>query len=232
MPDAVSDSSPLIHLAKIEVLSLISRLYSRVLIPAAVWREVVEESDGRPGALEMQRAVAAGWMVKQPAENKALVIALRQTLDTGEAEAIPLATELQPEVVLLDDKLACQMARRLGVPVTGTLGVLLRAKQVGLVEELKPGHRQDGDFETMKNAMPNQAAALPTAEASAPQANARGSGPFGDQVACYSIFACFFRSCVLPFLQARKSIRQRMWRTSTQHGGIFYPEMRFMVLQK
>jgi predicted nucleic acid-binding protein len=137
MPDAVSDSSPLIHLAKIEALELISRLYSRTLIPPAVWQEVVEESDGRPGAVEMQRAVAAGWMVKQAAENKALVIALRQTLDNGEAEAIALATELQPEVVLLDDKLARRMARRLGVPVTGTLGVLLRAKRLGLVVELR-----------------------------------------------------------------------------------------------
>jgi hypothetical protein len=53
---------------------------------------------------------------------------------------------------------------------------------------------------------------------------------FGARLAI-SIFACF-RSCVLPFLQARKSIRQHMWRTSTQHGGIFYPEMTFMVLQK
>jgi uncharacterized protein len=117
MPDAVSDSSPLIHLAKIEALELISRLYSRILIPPAVWREVVEESDGRPGAVEMERAVAAGWMVKQATKNETLVIALRQTLDNGEAEAIALATELHPESVLLDDKLARQMARRLGVPV-------------------------------------------------------------------------------------------------------------------
>jgi len=137
MPDAVSDSSPLIHLAKIEALELISRLYSRVLIPPAVWREVVEESDGRPGAVEMEKAVAAGWMVQRAAKNETLVIALRQTLDNGEAEAIALATELHPESVLLDDKLARQMARRLGVPVTGTLGVLLRAKQVGLIVELQ-----------------------------------------------------------------------------------------------
>jgi predicted nucleic acid-binding protein len=118
-------------------LSLISRLYSRILIPPAVWREVVEESDGRPGAVEMEKAVAAGWMVKQAAKNETLVIALRQTLDNGEAEAIPLATELHPESVLLDDKLARQMARRLGVSVTGTLGVLLRAKQVGLIVEVR-----------------------------------------------------------------------------------------------
>jgi len=62
---------------------------------------------------------------------------LRQTLDNGEAEAIALATELHPESVLLDDKLARQMARRLGVPVTGTIGVLLRAKQVGLIVEVR-----------------------------------------------------------------------------------------------
>ena len=137
MPDAVSDSSPLIHLAKIEALELISRLYSRILIPPAVWREVVEESDGRPGAVEMEKAVAAGWMVKQAAKNETLVVALRQTLDNGEAEAVALATELHPESVLLDDKLARQMARRLGVPVTGTLGVLLRAKQVGPIVEVR-----------------------------------------------------------------------------------------------
>ena len=63
---------------------------------------------------------------------------MRQTLDNGEAEAIALATELYPESVLLDDKFARQMARRLGVPVTGTLGVVLRAKQVGLIVELRP----------------------------------------------------------------------------------------------
>ena len=98
---------------------------------------MVEESDGRPGAVEMQRAVAAGWMVQRAAKNETLVIALRQTLDNGEAEAIALATELHPESVLLDDKLARQMARRLGVPVTGTIGVLLRAKQVGLIVEVR-----------------------------------------------------------------------------------------------
>jgi predicted nucleic acid-binding protein len=59
MPDAVSDSSPLIHLAKIEALELISRLYSRVLIPPAVWREVVEESDGRPGAVVLTDVATA-----------------------------------------------------------------------------------------------------------------------------------------------------------------------------
>ena len=65
MPDAVSDSSPLIHLAKIEALELISRLYSRILIPPAVWREVVTrlQSEGDyyidPGLIE-KALLAAG----------------------------------------------------------------------------------------------------------------------------------------------------------------------------
>ena len=58
-----------------ETLELISRLYRRILIPPAVWREVVEESDGRPGALEMERAVAAGWMVRQAAKNEIWLLA-------------------------------------------------------------------------------------------------------------------------------------------------------------
>ena len=60
MPDAVSDASRLIHLAKIEALQLISRLYSRVFIPPAVWREAVEESDGRPGAVGNAKSCRSG----------------------------------------------------------------------------------------------------------------------------------------------------------------------------
>src|SRR5260370_40028191 len=90
MPDTVIDSSPLNHLAKIEALELISRLYSRTLIPPAVWQEVVEESDGRPGAVEMQRAVAAGWMVKQPAENIAISIFFSQPLANRGTELLVL----------------------------------------------------------------------------------------------------------------------------------------------
>jgi predicted nucleic acid-binding protein len=70
MPETVSDSSPLIHLAKIEALELLSRLYSRILIPPAVWREVVEESDGRPGAVEMQKAVAARGLDGETGDKK------------------------------------------------------------------------------------------------------------------------------------------------------------------
>ena len=62
MPGVVSDSSTLIHLSAIGRLMLLQRFYGQVLIPPAVWREVVEEGRGRPGAREVEDAVRAGWL--------------------------------------------------------------------------------------------------------------------------------------------------------------------------
>ena len=62
MPKAVSNSSPLIHLAAMERLKLLPTFYDDVLIPPAVWREVVEEGKGRPGACEVDDAAKQGWL--------------------------------------------------------------------------------------------------------------------------------------------------------------------------
>src|SRR5205823_2261244 len=59
-------------------------------------------------------------------------------LDRGEAEVLALAQEICADLVILDERLARRHARRLGLPLTGTLGVLLRAKQAQLVAEIKP----------------------------------------------------------------------------------------------
>jgi predicted nucleic acid-binding protein len=58
-------------------------------------------------------------------------------LDRGEAEVLALALEQQADLVILDERLARHHARRLGLPLTGTLGVLLRAKQQGLVPSVR-----------------------------------------------------------------------------------------------
>jgi hypothetical protein len=74
---------------------------------------------------------------------------LRERLDDGEAEAIRLALGPPPVIVLLDDMAARSVATRLGLRVTGTLGLLLRAKQVGYVDRLQPLMEQlraDGRF--------------------------------------------------------------------------------------
>ncbi|MGA3169394.1 MAG: DUF3368 domain-containing protein [Chthoniobacteraceae bacterium] len=149
MPEAISNASPLIQLAKIGQLSLLAQLYPRVLIPGAVHREVVAAGGGRPGSEGVAQAVADGWLVPtMVSEDKALEL-LREQLDDGEAEAIRLALGPPAAVVLLDDMAARSIASRLGLQVTGTLGLLLRAKQMGYIAAVQPVIEQlraDGRF--------------------------------------------------------------------------------------
>ena len=131
----VSNASPLINLARIGRLDLLRQLYGEILIPEAVWHEVVVEGAGRPGADEVR---TASWLKKQSVANTQLVRALRQELDAGEAEAIALALEIQAERVLMDERLGRETARHLGLRYTGLIGVLIEAKHRGLIDEVGP----------------------------------------------------------------------------------------------
>ena len=149
MPAAVSNSSPLIHLARIGRLGLLRTLFSPITIPGAVHREVVSEGNDRPGASEVARAVADGWLTVAAVVDSPGLQQLRAGLDEGEAEAIQLALQLQPDRVLLDEAPARRQAERLRLKVTGTLGALLRAKQTGLLPSVAEELRRlqaDGGF--------------------------------------------------------------------------------------
>ena len=78
----VSNASPLINLARIGKLDLLRELYGEILLPEAVWHEVVVDGAGQPGANEVE---AAAWIGRRSAKNKQLVQALPQELDAGEA---------------------------------------------------------------------------------------------------------------------------------------------------
>ena len=86
----VSDASPLISLAVVGFLDVLQSLYGRVIIPEAVYQEVTGNVSGLPGALAIQELQ---WIVSQPVQNDAMVLALQGELDHGEAEAIALAVE-------------------------------------------------------------------------------------------------------------------------------------------
>jgi len=86
----VSNASPLIALVRIGQLDLLRQLYSEIIIPEAVWHEVVVEGADQPGA---EVVSSASWIVRRTVTNRALVHGLQQELDAGEAEAIALAVE-------------------------------------------------------------------------------------------------------------------------------------------
>jgi predicted nucleic acid-binding protein len=131
----VSNASPLINLARIGQLELLAQLYGELVVPEAVWREVVLEGAGQPGAKELERAP---WIQVRSAANRELVQALRQELDAGEAEAIALGLEIEAEFVLMDENLGREMALHMGVRCVGLIGVLIEAKRKGLISEIGP----------------------------------------------------------------------------------------------
>lgn len=118
----VSDSTCLIGLERVGLLDILPELYGQIMIPPEVEREF---------------GGTFSWLQTENITSSALVAALRLAVDAGEAEAIALASEKKC-LLICDDKQARLAAKRLSVAVIGTVGVLIRAKQKGVISELKP----------------------------------------------------------------------------------------------
>lgn len=130
----VSDSSPLISLARIGELGILRRLYGEILIPQAVWDEIVVEGEGRPGADEVR---GSGWIRCELVSNLHLARILRRELGAGEAEAIALAVERDADLLIIDERLGREIASYLGLNVIGVIGVLVEAKHKGIIRSVK-----------------------------------------------------------------------------------------------
>jgi hypothetical protein len=131
----VSNASPLIALVRIGQLDLLRQLYSEIIIPEAVWHEVVVEGADQPGA---EAVSSASWIVRRTVMNRPLVHGLQQELDAGEAEAIALAVEIDDALLLMDERLGRDTARHFGIRYTGVVGVLIEAKHKGFVQAIQP----------------------------------------------------------------------------------------------
>ena len=133
----VSDTGPLIALARVGHLDLLRRLYGQVIIPPAVHAEFALGSN-RPGARALAATLQAGWVVVQPATDMNVVSEVARHLDRGEAEAIALAEQRSARFLLIDDAKGRRIAHRRGVRVAGVAGVLLAAKSQGVLGAVAP----------------------------------------------------------------------------------------------
>ena len=132
----VADAGPLIHLAAIGQLELIHRLSSEVLVPQAVFDEVVVVGAGLPGAAEVG---AASWIrVVTPTRRDVVAALLGGGLHLGEAQAIAVAVELGADRLLIDERQGRLTAETMGVAVVGSIGILIAAKVRGEVTALAP----------------------------------------------------------------------------------------------
>ncbi len=134
MKALVADASPLINLARVGRFELLTIFYNRVVIPEAVYNEVVVQEEGRDGSREVQ---TADWIEVQIPQDELAVRALTTELGRGEASAIILAQECHAHLLLIDEIRGRRVAQQLGLKVRGTLGILARAKREGYISNLK-----------------------------------------------------------------------------------------------
>ena len=133
---AVSNSSPLIILGAMGRIEILRDVYGEVSVAPAVWRETVEDGAGRPGSTETERAT---WIHRRLPDPGNLSLAALAGLDAGEAESIALALSLPGErTIILDDRVARRVAQQLSLTLTGTAGVIVRAKTLGVVAAVRP----------------------------------------------------------------------------------------------
>ncbi|MFZ3168098.1 MAG: hypothetical protein WA130_10830 [Candidatus Methanoperedens sp.] len=114
----------MIALSKIKHLDILKEFFEEIIIPEAVWIEVVEKGKGRPGAKDIKESP---WIRVKRVENKIAIEALRHEIGAGESEAIILAMELNADLVLIDDKIARGIAVSMGLNVAGTLSIVYEA---------------------------------------------------------------------------------------------------------
>lgn len=133
MPKVVCNSSPLIHLAKIGKLELLKDYFTEISIPEAVYRECVIDGKDREDAKRIENAA---WIRVVDIKNIDLKKALNTVLDGGESEAIVLALQESADLILLDDYEARELARTYGMKITGTIGLLIKAKYEGDISSI------------------------------------------------------------------------------------------------
>ncbi len=126
----VSNSGPLISLARIGALGLLKDYFGEIFAPHEVYNEVCVRGKGKPGAEEVE---AAEWIRWTEVKDKFAVQILKIELNKGEAEVIVLARELNAELVLIDDRRPREIAKDLGFKVLGTVGILIKAARDGRV---------------------------------------------------------------------------------------------------
>lgn len=120
----IADTSCLIVLKNVGKLDLLKDLYTSISITPEVEREFGED--------------LPSWIKVEGVKDNQKLSILRLELDEGEASAIVLALEYENSLLIIDEKKGRNTAKRLGLQIIGTLGIVLRAKEKGIIEVVKP----------------------------------------------------------------------------------------------
>ena len=132
----VSDATPILHLARAGLLDLLPKLYTRVVVPPSVWEESLGRGEPRPETHLLQEA-SETWIDVKPlsARDRTKSVAFRRgaPVGRGEADALALAEALKT-AVLMDDRVAVDLARMRGIETRWTTSVVLEAHRRGILD--------------------------------------------------------------------------------------------------
>lgn len=131
---AIVDTSPLFYLHKLGYFYLFEKLYDEIIIPYAVVLEL--EEGGRVGE-DVPKIGDYNW-IKVKSVTIPAFIKMIPDLGQGESEVLALASEEVDPLIIIDDSLARKIAKLQAFKLTGTAGILLRAKSKGYITEIKP----------------------------------------------------------------------------------------------
>lgn len=133
MTKVISNTSPLIGLTRINLLHILRDLWGEIIIPDAVYKEVVINGEGKPGVEAIKNA-CKGWIKIVSVKDKQEVDVLKAILDDGEAEIIALGQELNADLLLVDNREPRLFAASVNLKVMGTVGIVIFGWRKGIIE--------------------------------------------------------------------------------------------------
>lgn len=129
----VSNTTPIISLSAIGKIEILRDIFEEITIPKAVYDEIKLKYDGY-GYNEVDLV----FFKVETINNTELMSSFLDLLDAGEAETIVLSRELGADNIIIDENIGYHAAKETGLNVIRTLSILLKAKEMGLVTEVKP----------------------------------------------------------------------------------------------
>jgi uncharacterized protein len=139
----LSNTTPFIALSSIRQIALLPRLFDRIYIAESVLAECAE---GGPVPVPDLKQIP--WVTVLP-DDDTLALPVQFELDRGEKQTIALALKHSAEIIIMDERIGRRVAEYFGLQVTGTLGVLAKAKTMGLISSFHDaamGMREEGIY--------------------------------------------------------------------------------------
>ena len=122
----VADTTPIITLMKLQRLDLLEKLFDTVIVPNAVFEELISNSNY---LTEAQMIVECPFLKRLEVFDRQSIKILREVvgLDAGESEAIALAEKKHADLLIIDERKGRRVAKQMQLKIVGTIGILLHA---------------------------------------------------------------------------------------------------------